>query len=308
MVCDGQIQEGYVAMREYPAGGYAIGRPERPAPSGRDEPASPPRTWREHWFEHNQVVALYQFDGHAAIYLDRDVASGQVRWLPGHISRVWQYAKASYGDGFGPDPRIYSIHHAGRYGGGHPSYYYDSSHDYRNVSDCGLGAWREEDHTARDMPVHEIAHVVESANNSFHGSPAFGIWGDSKWAEFFMYDVYQGLGMPREAQRVHRVFNGQTDGFPRAGTAWFRDWFYPLWRDCGQAAVMARFFRLLALHFPTAEPKRYARGLNWGEYVHFTSAAAGADLQRLAARAFGWPADRAAEFEQARATFPMITY
>jgi hypothetical protein len=301
-------QEGYAAMRDYPPGGYAIGRPERPVQGGPGESASLPSTWREHWFEHTQLVTLYHFDGHAAVYLDGDVDHSQARWLPRHISRIWQYAKAAYGGGFGPDPRIYSIHHAGRYGGGHPAYYYDPSHDYRNVSDCGLGAWREEDHTARDMPIHEIAHVVESANNGSRGSPAFGIWRDSKWAEFFMYDVYQALGLPREAQRLHRLFSGQTDDFPKASTAWFRDWFYPLWRDCGQADVMARFFRLLALHFPTTDGKRYARDLNWGEYVHFTSGAAGADLQRLAARAFGWLAGRSAELDRARATFPLITY
>ena len=34
------------------------------------------------------------------------------------------------------------------------------------------------------------------------------------------------------------------------GARWFRDWFYPLWRDCGRAEIMNRFFRELARHFP----------------------------------------------------------
>ena len=101
-----------------------------------------------------------------------------------------------------------------------------------------------------NCPAHEIGHTVESANNGTHGSPAYEVWGDSKWAEFYIYDVYTALGMHRDAKRVHRQFAGNRDDFPRRGTRWFRDWFYPLWRDCGQAAVMDRFFRLLAGHFP----------------------------------------------------------
>ena len=95
--------------------------------------------------------------------------------------------------------------------------------------------------------------------------------------------------MDREAKDVYRRFTGNTDDFPRRGTRWFRDWFYPLWRDCGQAEVMNRFFRELARHFPRDSGGTYTRRMNWGEYVHFTSGAAAADMSRQAARAFGWP-------------------
>jgi hypothetical protein len=114
--------------------------------------------------------------------------------------------------------------------------------------------------------------------------------------------------MSRDAQRAYSSFRNQTDNFPRPDTHWFRNWFYPLWRECGQAAVMARFFRLLAQHFPTTDGKRYARELSWGEYIHFTSGAAGADLRRTATRAFGWPTAWTAELERARSEFPLITY
>ena len=114
--------------------------------------------------------------------------------------------------------------------------------------------------------------------------------------------------MDRDAKQVHRRFTGNSDDFPRPGTRWFRDWFYPLWHECGQAAVMARFFRQLAQHFPRAEDGTYTRRMNWGEYVHFTSGAAGADLSRQAARAFGWPSDRTDQLERARQQFPGVTY
>lgn len=232
--------------------------------------ADPPATWQEHWFDHRQLLRLYHSDEHCAIYVDPGVRRAEVRWLPRFINVTWQYSKATYGDAFGFDPRIYSIHHAGRHGGGHAGYYVSPVHDYHNVSDCGLDTWREGNALARELPAHEIGHSVESANNGVHGSPAYEIWGDSKWAEFYIYDLYTALGMDREAKGVYRRFTGNTDDFPRRGTRWFRDWFYPLWRDCGRAEVMNRFFRELARHFPRDSGGTYTRRMNWGEYVHFT--------------------------------------
>ena len=268
----------------------------------------PAETWQEHWFDHRQLLRLYHSDEYCAIYLDRDVRVGEVGWLPPYIRAVWHYSKATYGEAFGPDPRIYSIHHAGRHGGGHAGYYVSPVHDFHNVSDCGLDSWRDSNDLARELPAHEIGHTVESANNGRHGSPAYEIWGDSKWAEFYIHDVYTALGMTREARAVYRRFTGNRDDFPRRGTRWFRDWFFPLWRDCGQAAVMDRFFRLLAAHFPQEPDGTYTRRMNWGEYVHFTSGAAAADLSGQAARAFGWPRERAAQLELAREQFPGIGY
>jgi len=270
--------------------------------------ADPPATWQEHWFDHRQLLRLYHHDERCAIYLDPDVRRAEVGWLPRFINATWHYSKATYGDGFGPDPRIYSIHHAGRHGGGHAGYYVSPVHDYHNVSDCGLDTWREGNTLARELPAHEIGHTVESANNGLHGSPAYEIWGDSKWAEFYIYDLYTALGMDREAAGVYRRFTGNTDDFPRRGTHWFRDWFYPLWRDCGRAEVMNRFFLELARHFPRDPDGTYTRRMNWGEYVHFTSGAAAADLSGQAARAFGWPREWADQLERAREQFPGIAY
>jgi len=268
----------------------------------------PADTWQEHWFDHRQLLKLYHDDEHCAVYLDPDVNQREASWLPAYVNRVWQYSKATYGDAFGPDPRIYSIHHAGRHGGGHAGYYVSPVHDHHNVSDCGLDNWRVDNDLARELPAHEIGHSVESANNGRHGSPAYEVWGDSKWAEFYIFDLYTALGMTREAQQVFHRFTGNSDDFPRWGTHWFRDWFYPLWRDCGQAAVMVRFFRLLAEHFPQEPDGTYTRRLNWGEYLHFTSGAAAADLSSQATQAFGRSRARRKELERARAQFPGITY
>ncbi|MFZ0189935.1 MAG: hypothetical protein WAL72_23685, partial [Streptosporangiaceae bacterium] len=117
--------------------------------------ADPPATWQEHWFDHRQLLRLYHSDEHCAIYVDPDVRLAEIRWLPRFINVTWQYSKATYGDAFGFDPRIYSIHHAGRHGGGHAGYYVSPVHDYHNVSDCGLDTWREGNALARELPAHE---------------------------------------------------------------------------------------------------------------------------------------------------------
>ncbi|HEX9624154.1 MAG TPA: hypothetical protein VF979_07230, partial [Streptosporangiaceae bacterium] len=113
--------------------------------------ADPPAIWQEHWFDHRQLLRLYHSDEHCAIYVDPGVRRAELGWLPRFINVTWQYSKATYGDAFGFDPRIYSIHHAGRHGGGHAGYYVSPVHDYHNVSDCGLDTWREGNALAREL-------------------------------------------------------------------------------------------------------------------------------------------------------------
>ncbi|MFT3926446.1 MAG: hypothetical protein QM778_28130 [Myxococcales bacterium] len=192
----------------------------------------PPDTWKEHWFEHVQTLKLVAYNDWVALYFDDDVDRKQTEWILPFMTRVWQYTVEHYGqftDGK-RDGRLYAIYHQGKYSGGHPSTYFDGSHDYRNVSDVGPGPFPDGSYA---ISTHEVSHVVEGASRQMHGSPAFNIWGDSKWAEFYQYDLYMGLGMTEEAQRVYKGFTATTDDFPSPGTHWFRDWFYPLWRDHG---------------------------------------------------------------------------
>jgi hypothetical protein len=283
-----------------------------PTPTATPTPGdAPPATWQEHWFEHNLTVRLVAFDAHAAIYFDDDTDRAQAPWLLDFVSRTWRHFKATYGP-FGSDPRAYSIHHTGRFGGGHPGDYFSDLHDFRNSSDIGLGSWVENG-GSHDIASHEFCHVVESANNNVHGSPQFRLWGDSKWAEFCQYDLYVALGMTADANRVFNQFTNTTDNFPRAGTRWFRDWFHPLWRDHGGAQVMVRYFRIVSQNLPKRAANHgngthqdYARDMNFGEFVHFMSGAAQTNLSSLATTAFGtqWQA----QFNQARIDFPGVTY
>jgi len=259
--------------------------------------AAPPETWQEHWFEHDQLLTRVYYDDCVAIYFDDDMDRDEAAWLFEYMSRIWTYSLATYG-AMGEE-RLFAIFHQGKYGGGHPSYWYDDSHDERNVADQGGNDWSE---GAYDVASHEVAHVVEStAPYPRRTSPPFGLWMDSKWAEFYQYDLYIALGMTEHAQTVFDRFTNASDDFPRPGTRWFRDWFYPLWRDHGHAQVMVDFFRLLHEHYDGG-------GMNWGEYVHFTSGAAGTDLKPLATTAFGWPDEWEQQWQQARTDFPEVTY
>jgi hypothetical protein len=268
------------------------------------DPTAAPLTWQEHWFEHNQVLDLVASDDAVAVYFDPDVDRAQTAWIFPYASQIWKYTNAAYGSLGG---RFYAIFHKDKYLGCHFANHFNPSHDNRNVIDCGFsqydeGLWK----VAID---HMSALVVEATNDGRDGSPAGPLWGDSKWAEFFRYDVYRGTGMSAVADAVYASWtsDGATDSFPVQGTHWFRDWFYPLWRDHGGAMVMNHFFGLLARDFP-AQGTKYARDMNWGEFVHFMSGAAATDLKPLATTAFGWPAEWEAQLQMARTDFPRITY
>jgi hypothetical protein len=275
---------------------------------------TPPASWKEHWFEHAQTLQLVDHNDDIALYFDSDVQRPGTEWILPTMTRLWQYTQQTYG-AFGDEGRLYVIFHEKKYGGGHPSTFLDAGHDFRNVSDCGPGPWKSNVGGTDvpgifDLPSHETGHVVEGANNGVHGSPGFPLWHDSKWIEFYQYDAYVALGLDAHAKRLFDRFSATVDDFPRAGTHWFRDWFYPLWRDHGHAAVMVKFFGLLAQHFPKrgTKPVSYARDLNMGEFVHFMSGAAGTDLKAQATTAFGWPATSEAQLTKARSDFAMIVY
>lgn len=265
---------------------------------------TPPATWQEHWFEHNQLVTRVFLDADVAIYYDKDV-DRNITWMNKFTGDVWRYTKKTYGD-FGGKPHLFAIYHAYKYGGGHPSTWWDAHHDYRNVIDIGQGGdWHTQGGWNYDVIAHEISHIVELGSKGVHGSPAFGLWGDSKWAEIFNYDVYVNLGMTSVAQSTYNTLMTKQDNFPRAGTYWFRDWFYPIYSQYGGNKVLNRYFELLAQHFPK-NGNNYSRGMNWGEFVHFWSGAAGVDLKPLATTAFGWPADWEAQYNQAKIDFKFV--
>ncbi|MBB6270137.1 hypothetical protein HDF26_000564 [Pedobacter cryoconitis] len=282
--------------------------------------ADAPNTWQEHWFEHNQLLNRVFSDTSVAVYYDNDV-DRTITWPNTFLAQVWNYTKKTYG-AFGNESRLYVILHTAKYSGGHPSTYMDGSHDYRNVIDCGSAstqAWKSGTGNDLDLTTHEVGHIVEGASKGVHGSPAFDIWHDSKWMEIYIYDVYLGLGRTADAQRWYNLVSAGSDSYPRAQTHWFKDWWYPLYNQYGKTAVLNKYFTLLAANFPkhvvsngAGNISEYSRKLNFGEFVHFWSGAAGADLKQLALTAFGnkdeQGNDWTVQLQQAKSTFPNVVY
>lgn len=301
---------------------YSGSTPEPTAPEPpvvTDSSHYPPYTWQEHWFDHRQLVKRVHFNNNIAVYFDDDVNRSKAGWLFDFTDTVWAYTKKVYG-AFGPNDttnRLFAVYHTGKYGGGHPDTYLNGAHDFRNMIDIGSGwdAWENVTPWETDVIIHEIAHIVEGGSKAIKESPAFGIWGDSKWAEIFVYDVHNGIGNNTARDRVYNTCMPITDNYPRANTAWFRNWFYPIYQQYGKATVLNKYFDLLSKHFPTrinSGITSYARSINFGEFIHFWSGAAGVDLSYQALMAFGTKdkegRDWQAQLTVARAAFPGITY
>ena len=266
---------------------------------------APPTTWQEHWYDHDQLVSRVFYDNDLAVYFDKDT-DRSFTWMNSYLGDVWRYTKKTYGD-FGKDQRLFAVFHTGRYGGGHPATYLDASHDFRNTIVVGAGPWNRGEGNDLDLTTHEVAHIVEGVAKGVPGSPSFGIWKDSKWAEIFNYDVYRGLGRTSDVNRWYNLMIKNSDNFPRANTFWFRDWFYPIYNEHGQTAVLNNYFTLLSQCF-VKSGNHYAHGLNWGEFVHFWSGAAGVNLKPQATKAFGWPAEWETQFKKAQSDFSCAQY
>lgn len=286
----------------------------------KDSSQYPPYSWQEHWFDHRQLIKRIHFNDNVAIYFDDDVDREKTGWLFGMVDSAWAYTKKEYGS-FGKNDttnRLFAIFHTNKYGGGHPGTYLAARHDFRNVIDLGAGAnaWINQTDWELSATIHEISHIVEGASNGVRESPAFDIWGDSKWAEIYVYDIYDYLGRTAIKKRVFDECMEKTDSYPRANTAWFRNWFYPIYEKYGRVKVLNRFFQLLAAHFPKRSGNNgivtYSRRMNMGEFIHFWSGAAGVDLSFRAQMTFGYKdrngSDWHAQFEKAKTEFPGISY
>ncbi len=270
---------------------------------------TPDSVWQEHWFEHKEALRLVDSNKDVAVFYDKNMPE-DLKWPTAIMGKCWAYVKKNYGE-FGADPRLYVILHraSGKdYAGGHPSPYFDASHDNRNVIDCGLGNWQTPTGEQIGMPIHEMGHIVTSASHGTKGSPSDVLWGDSKFMEIFNYDVLLNIGMKDEAKKVYEQMQNQQDDFPRAGTQWFKNWFFPIYSRYGKGKVLNNYFELLALNFPKSKSGRFTRDLNFGEFIHFWCGAAGVDLKETAELAFGWPPIYDTQLAQAKKEFYRVTY
>jgi hypothetical protein len=315
--------------------GLALAVPAaRPAHAAECHPDAP-ATLVDYIPTHNSaVMKRVDCNTDVAVYFDsglQQIPATETAWVSPFITDVWRYFKQEYGsfavprtlaapigpgcDSFGAPKPLIAFLHRDVVRGGTGLYRFRESSGFRNTIDVGSPSWSAGFSALHDLIIHEACHQVELAGQGVLGSPALTVWGDSKWAEFCMYDFYARTGRTADAKRVFSQFFNNRDKAPfgAVNAAWFRDWFFPLWRDNGgNPDVMERFFGLLSMYFPK-QPENggrslvYSRRMTTGEYVHFMSGAAGVDLSARAAFAFNTGFNRA-EFEKAKADFPDITY
>jgi len=266
----------------------------------------PKETLQEHWWEHDQNVSRVFLDNDVAIYFNNEMPRS-ITWMNKFTGDVWRYTKQSYGN-FGPNGLLFGIFHQGKYEGAHSGYFHNAKHGNRNTFDIGQsGSWEKAEVGIIDTIVHEIAYVVENTFRGFEGSPARGIWETYKWSDIFKYDVYKGIGMHEEADRIFKLNIDKTDNFPNPRVNWFRDWWMPIYSNHGETQVLVRFHEMLTQHFPK-KGFEYQGRMNMGEFVHFWSGAARSNLKSTAQKAFQWTDQFETEFNDARAKFPGIIY
>lgn len=262
-----------------------------------------PAQWQEHWAGHTELLSRVYSNSSVNIWFD-DAVSRSATWMNQDFTNVWEYVKQNYGSF--SDPKLNMIFHSkSGYSGGHPSVVFDADHDYKNSGDLG-GSWDTREGWNLHASIHEVGHIVEGGSKGIHNSPSFPIWGDSKWAEIFIYDVMKRLGWEGDAQQAYNDFVVKEETFPKPGTHWFRDWFYPIYDRADSSAALNRYFELLAQYFPQHNGE-YTRDLNLGEFIHFWSGAAQFSLEAQADTAFGWSKDVEMQFKQAQIDFP-FTY
>jgi len=255
---------------------------------------------------HDNLLKRVFYNDHVAIYIDDEMDENTVTWSHKFFTDAFQYMVREYGV-FGEENRLYVILHNQKYGYATIHNIFDRDSGYRSIIDCGMFKWDHDGPSEIDVVTHELSHLVEGSSKGIHESPSFEVWGDSKWAEIFQYDVYVAINRTADAQRWFRKMMEESQ--------WFSGWFYPIYSDYGGVKVLNKYFNLLSTNFPTeivddGERKfpEYTRRMNLGEFVHFWSGAAGHDLLHLAKYTFGWDTKTNNQLLQARNDFPNIKY
>jgi hypothetical protein len=280
------------------AGGSGETGPAGPCPGG----PLPAQAWLEHWEGHDQTLALRDFNDCVAIYVDAAMAGVDTAWLSVFLDKAWQYNIKTYGS-LGNE-RLYVVLHQGKYLGGHASAAYETTHDGHNVIDAGANSWQAGDY---DLVSAVLSALVErTAVSGKRGAPAHAQWGDAGFAQIYEYDLLLGLGMASEASEAWDAFEPIAQVYPAPDSYWFSDYTFPVYRDHGKTRDLVQFFALLQKYYGAAG--QVMPPMNWGEYIHFASGAAGASVKDQATYAFGWNDTWEAQLQKAKTDYPAITY
>lgn len=263
----------------------------------------PPLEWTEHWYGHAEPLTRVHYDACIALYFDGEMDAAAQDWLIPFLDQAWSYTLKTYGK-LGNE-RLYVIVHQGKHVGGHSAIHTEATHDNHNVIDMGSDDWVAGDY---DLPAHLMGFVADFAGaHTKYGAPKYDHYGNEGFPLIYKYDLYVALGLTDVASAALGYFNTLSNDQPSPDTYWFRDWFYPLWRDHGHAKIFADYMTLLQEYAP-ADADDWMQPLDYGQYFHFMSGAAGHDLEPLAREAFQFRPEFPEEISSAKEDFPEITY
>jgi hypothetical protein len=261
----------------------------------------------------NELMTKVSQDSKIIAYRDSGVTAGSVNTWTTYANQVWTYAQ-KYNKLSGQP--LYTLYHDNGGGGTADVYFYNQGDGYHQFIDMQEPhAWTVQDPEYRDLVAHEVSHIIENSAYGVYGTPSAAIWQDSKFAGIFTYAVYddQGLTTDRDRFKTALLSPNKNDNYPIQGNNWFRDWWLPIYDGDVSGSTyegtvaLDRYFKLLSENFHVYNGQ-YARSVNWGEFVHFWSGAAGVNLQPLAAVAFGWSAEWTAQLAQAKIDYPGVSY
>ncbi|HET9958010.1 MAG TPA: fibronectin type III domain-containing protein [Polyangiaceae bacterium] len=270
----------------------------------------------------NEQLDKVYSDANIVVYRDSKVTdvpdANAIAWLTPALSEAWAYIKANYPVFSGPQLQVIL---GNQKGSASVTYAYSSQNAYRNAIFSFSDKWSLADRHAWKFEslMHEMNHIVESNNNEMQNSPSYSAWGDSRWGEIFMYDLFSHLAsVPAtgvEATHAQTLLDSWWEARDGVGAHWLQGWYYPLYTGAlgnnapanRGVAFLNKYFSLLAQYYPKFT-NEYARTMNLGEYIHFCSAAAGLDLTTVARSVFRF--DRRPEVEaqlaQAQLDFPDV--
>ncbi|GAU97288.1 hypothetical protein RvY_08611 [Ramazzottius varieornatus] len=295
---------------------------ESEEPSRQEVLPSPERNWKENY--HNQIVTmqLMAYDNDISVYFDENTVDDNERsWIFTNIGPLWRHAKQQYGSQdttSKPSPRLIAAFHSGKNEGCKISSQKLSDNNpsaIQYVLDCktyDAEVWNDLSPLWMEQIASSMAVFAANYAHDIAGNPASAIDG-SAVQSIILFDFYMALRMNEDAKKV---VQNATEPVQDAvsGPSWFRDWYLPLYYRFNGSELLSRYFLILSENFPSSLDsqgvRRYTRNMtNVGEFVHFWSGAAGADLRDFYKLVFGsWSAKDEESFKDAQRTFPKLRY
>ena len=242
-----------------------------------------------------------------AVYYDEFLPE-EFSWPGKFISDLWKYTRATYGiDSKGEDGTLLAILH-----GKKPEWkstvqtHYDAAGQCRNIIEVSASKhtseWFIKNGPILDNITGQVATLVLNLYRGGHQYPVYGDYEEEALKSIMMYDMYRGLGLKREEFRFYDQAVAKSTNYPKKNTFWFRDWYYPIYKDQGNV-VLNKYLRKNLEFFSKDYHKNGYIPVSLGQFVHVWSSVTGVDLKPRAELLFGWSLTDEYQFVDAKTKF-----